>query len=255
MKKTSITSTRGNSAKVMLGTVTALAAINNSDAAIVYFDVNPDIAMNDASRVFKFDLSNGTYFVSPNSNAFYGQTRFLFGSNFQLDNMFSITGENIGVAGYGVYNNLSQLTFGATINAGTSPSWLGYSYGGSFYTPTGWNGTNQSGYAGLRIDAGGGNYNYGWVALNWTQLPDILTISGFAFENSYNTAILAGDQGGGSAAGPEPGQVAASLLLLTGIAGYMAYRRRMGAATEPNALHTLALGARGIADFRADKAA
>jgi hypothetical protein len=49
--------------------------------------------------------------------------------------------------------------------------------------------------------------------------------------------------------------VAASLLLLTGIAGYMAYRRRMGAAIEPNALHTLALGARGIADFRADKAA
>ena len=52
--------------------------------------------------------------------------------------------------------------------------------------------------------------------------------------------------------------MAASLLLLTGIAGYMAYRRRMGAATEPNALHTLALGAlgaRGIADFRADKAA
>lgn len=41
----------------------------------------------------------------------------------------------------------------------------------------------------------------------------------------------------------------------TGIAGYMAYRRRMGAATEPNALHTLALGARGISDFRADKAA
>lgn len=153
----------------------------------------------------------------------------------------------------GLGYKLSQLTFGATINAGTSPSWLSYSYGGSFYTPSGWNGTNQSGYAGLRIDAGGGNYNYGWVALNWTQSPDILTISGFAFENSYNTAILAGDQGGGSAAVPEPG--AASLLLLTGIAGYMAYRRRMGAATEPNALHTLALGARGIANFRADKAA
>ena len=89
----------------MLGTVTALAAINNSDAAIVYFDVNPDIAMNDASRVFKFDLSNGTYVVSSNDNAFYGQTRFLFGSNFQsnfqLDNLFKIIGENIGVAGYG----------------------------------------------------------------------------------------------------------------------------------------------------------
>ena len=251
MKKTSITSTRGNSAKVMLGTVTALAAINNSDAAIVYFDVNPDIAINDAKRVFKFDLSNGTYQVS---TSLTGQT-FTFESDLFRDNTFSIFPQGgARAATYGLGGDLSQLTFGATINAGSS-TWLDYSYGGSFYTPTGWNGTKQSGYAGLRIDAGGGNYNYGWVALNWTQSPDILTISGFAFENSYNTAILAGDQGGGSAAVPEPGQVAASLLLLTGIAGYMAYRRRMGAAIEPNALHTLALGARGIADFRADKAA
>jgi MYXO-CTERM domain-containing protein len=147
------------------------------------------------------------------------------------------------------------LASSATINASTSSSWLDYSYGGSFYTPTGWNGTNTSGYAGLRIDAGGGNYNYGWVALNWTESPDILTISGFAFENSYNTAILAGAQGGGSAAVPEPGQVASSLLLLAGIAGYFAHRRRAAAGAEPSALHKLALGARGIADFRSNKSA
>ena len=49
--------------------------------------------------------------------------------------------------------------------------------------------------------------------------------------------------------------MASSILLLAGIAGYLAYRRRMGAATEPDALHKLALGSRGIADFRADKAA
>jgi MYXO-CTERM domain-containing protein len=93
------------------------------------------------------------------------------------------------------------------------------------------------------------------MALNWTESPNILTISGFAFENSYNTAILAGAQGGGSAAVPEPGQVAASLLLLAGIAGYFAHRRRAAAGAEPSALHKLALGARGIEDFRSDKAA
>jgi MYXO-CTERM domain-containing protein len=253
MKKVSITSTRGKSAKVMLGTVTALAAINNSDAAIVYFDVNPDIAMNDANRDFKFDLSNGTYQVST-SLTLTGQ-RFIFESDLIKDNTFAIVPQaGAQAATYGSGGDLSQLTFGATINAG-SFTWLDYSYGGSFYTPSGWNGTNQSGYAGLRINAGGGNYNYGWVALNWTQSPDILTISGFAFENSYNTAILAGDQGGGSAAVPEPGQLASSVLLLAGIAGYFAHRRRAAAGAEPSALHKLALGARGIADFRADKAA
>jgi hypothetical protein len=154
--------------------------------------------MNDAKRVFKFDLSNGTYVVSSNSNAYIGQTLFRFDSALVKDNTFGIDGTNIGVATYQIGSKnylISQLSSSDTINAGTSSTWLNYSYGGSFYTPSGWNGTNQSGYAGLRIDAGGGNYNYGWVALNWTQSPDILTISGFAFENSYNTAILAGDQG------------------------------------------------------------
>jgi MYXO-CTERM domain-containing protein len=237
----------------MLGTVTALAAINNSEAAIVYFDVNPNIAMSDTKRIFGFDLSNGTYVVSSNPNDFAGQTLLAFDTFIYAPfDAFSIFGPTIGVAGYGGYK-LSQLASGATINAGTT--WLGGVSGGSVPTPSGWNGTNQSGYAGLRIDAGGGNYNYGWVALNWTESPENLTISGFAFENSYNTAILAGDQGGGSAAVPEPGQVAASLLLLAGIAGYFAHRRRAAAGAEPSALHKLALGARGIADFRSDKAA
>jgi hypothetical protein len=45
------------------------------------------------------------------------------------------------------------------------------------------------------------------------------------------------------------------LLLLAGIAGYFALRRRAGAASEPNGLHCLALGARGIEEFRKNKAA
>jgi MYXO-CTERM domain-containing protein len=236
----------------MLGTVTALAAVNNSEAAIVYFDVNPDIALSNAARAFKFDLSNGTYAVSSNPQDFYGQRQFLFGRIGDAFGIFGYSSYNSTSAGYGAFL-LSQLASGATIGAGTT--WLENAYGYSGYTPNGWNGINQSGYAGLRIDAGGGNYNYGWVALNWTESPYILTISGFAFENSYNTAILAGDQGGGSAAVPEPGQVAASLLLLAGIAGYFAHRRRAAAGAEPSALHKLALGARGIVDFRSDKAA
>jgi hypothetical protein len=252
MKRTSIISPRGNSAKVMLGTVTALAAVNNSEDAIVYFDVNPDIALSNAVSVFKFDLSNGTYAVSSDPSDFAGQRKFAFSKFGNAFGLYGAYSYNTTSAGYGVYL-MSQLASGATIDAGTT--WLGEAVGGSGFTPTGWNGINQSGYAGLRIDAGGGNFNYGWVALNWTESPENLTISGFAFENSYNTAILAGAQSGGSAAVPEPGQVAASLLLLAGIAGYFAHRRRAAAGAEPSALHKLALGARGIADFRSDKAA
>ncbi len=122
---------------------------------------------------------------------------------------------------------------------------------------------------------------YDWSGLSWNVNPGTYTIAAY-YSGGTRTPRLAatsvtmvadpswfvigpteaGDNyalfvqaSSGTAAVPEPGQVASSMLLLAGIAGYLAYRRRMGAATEPDALHKLALGSRGIADFRADKAA
>jgi hypothetical protein len=105
------------------------------------------------------------------------------------------------------------------------------------------------------MDVGGGNFNYGWAQISVADPASSITITGFAFQKDLNVAILAGDTGGGPVPVPEPGQVAASMLLLAGIAGYFALRRRAGASTEPNGLHSLALGARGIEEFRKNKAA
>ena len=237
------------STTLTLGSLAALAAANNAEAAIVYFDVNPDQTISDGGFAMfgEINLGSGTYTYGSTSSP-----EFALFFNIGGTNLYNGFGNQSVEWGLGGGSFVPNLTYGSTIDSLAITSWSnGYGYlvqGGSGY----WVG-GANAYAPLRINQGGGNYNYGWVAINYDTLGPTATITGFAFEDQVNTTILAGATV--SAAVPEPGQVAASLLLLTGIAGYLAYRRRIGAATEPDALHTLALGSRGIADFRADKAA
>jgi hypothetical protein len=132
------------------------------------------------------------------------------------------------------------------------------------YNGTGpWAGGGNA-YAPLRINAGGGNYNYGWVNINFTDNGDGSSssiITGFAFESDLNTAILAGDTGAGGGEGgsavPEPSSVA--LIALGGLFG-LAARRGLRQEQEETSvmserLMQLASGARGVEQLRADKAA
>jgi hypothetical protein len=122
----------------------------------------------------------------------------------------------------------------------------------------------QSGFAPLRINAGGGNYNYGWVEVTVTSgnifSPPYMgtvdvTVTGFAFEDQLNAAILAGDTGGGPAPVPEPGTMAVGAGLFALAVGAHLRRRREKKAAASEALLNLAAGARGVEKFRADKAA
>ena len=223
--------------KVTLGTVAALSAANSADAAIVYFDVNKTSPKNTPLSVGAINLATSTYTLNNFTNPFFagyvGSVDFYtFGSIWT-----QVSANRIIALDYGdTISSGATFAYGRIATPGTTPGWT--------------NGVDT--YFGLRLDAGGGNYNYGWMNVNVIQNTSS-TINSFAFEDQVNTAILAGATS--SAAVPEPGQVAASLLLLTGVAGYFAYRRRAGAASEPKALHDLALGARGIAEFRENKAA
>ncbi len=79
-------------------------------------------------------------------------------------------------------------------------------------------------YIGFRSGGGaaGLGYNYGYLEVTWTASTETFTILGGAYESDYNVGIT-------SAAVPEPGQVAASLLLLFGIGGYIFLKRRKAA--------------------------
>lgn len=92
-----------------------------------------------------------------------------------------------------------------------------------------WNVSNQPGFAAFRLDAGGGNYQYGWIRLKWTDsagdsnpYPNTVTAIDWAYESTPNTAIQAGDTG----PVPEPSR---ALLALAG-AGAAFLRRRRKAA-------------------------
>ena len=78
-------------------------------------------------------------------------------------------------------------------------------------------------YMGFKTSQG----NYGWLRVTWDSESEDFQIYSGAYESVAGDAILAGDTGGGTSAGPEPGQVASSLLLLTlGAAGVAIQRQR-----------------------------
>ena len=230
-------------AKITLGTAGALSAGDTADAGIVYFDVAPDQTINQITNPQQvsfgnIDLTYGTFQL--NSTA--GKS-FLLAYN---SSFFYVLGGSIDF-GLSASTKVSKLSAGTTINGALTSAWNN-SYV-NFSTNAGslgnWAGNNNA-YAALRISAAGGNFHYGWANIITSTSAKTATITGFAFESTANTAIQAG-------AIPEPSTHA--LLLLTGMAGYFASRRRAGAVTEPKALHDLALGARGIAEFRGNREA
>lgn len=111
------------------------------------------------------------------------------------------------------------LSFGTTIDSSLS-----------FTGGNGWSSdvcNNTSGYWGVAFNQGDGNFNYGWVQV---QVNDSgMTFGEAAVNTTLNEAIVAGDIGS-TAAVPEPSQVAASLLLAAGIAGFVIVKRRKEAS-------------------------
>lgn len=209
------------------GVAASIGASTDAEAAIVFFDVNPNQTITAGQSVIFGDISLG-------SGAFnLGDTD---SPSFML--MFTGGGSTL----YNGYGNTSiewglnpasevlKLAYGATISAGAASSWYG-SYNDLTRAGSGpWAG-GANAYAALRFDAGGGNFHYGWVAIDYGTSPSpYATITGFAFEDQVNTAILAGDQGA-PAAVPEPGTWAAAALLAGG-ATFLRWRRRRDEAQK-----------------------
>ncbi len=90
-------------------------------------------------------------------------------------------------------------------------------------------------YMGFRSGGGAAGYNYGYLEVTWASATQTFTIFGGAYESLRGVGITAGSLV--SASVPEPGQVAASLLLLSGIGGYIFLKRRKAAkpAVAPTA--------------------
>jgi len=219
--------------------MSALISQGSAEAGVVYFDVN--VAGCCDLQIINPEVGNVGYSVESQGNSFSIKP--------QYGGFFDFSGDPIGVfADKGFY--ITPISRGTPISSAmiqgefefTSLGMVGFSYESEPEGPT---------FFALRLDAGSGNYNYGWVQI--LELGTTYIITGFAFEKDVNTMIVAGDTG--AAAVPEPG----SLAVVSGLFGLMvAANRRARKRDEPSApesLLNLASGASGVQKLREESAA
>lgn len=197
-----------------------LASAPAAQAAILYTDVE-DLTYNISSTgsiYFDLDQSSGVAPFASLSN-FTGADFRLYGT--------SGNAERPRIAGTSASNQFAndsasylvpKFAANSSIAASSAlywPSSGGFlEFSGSGY----WQGNSEDAYLGLRLDAGSGNFRYGWARINYNDTANTNTLKDFAIEQTLNTPILAG-----AGAVPEPGR---ALLLALGLGGAALRRRR-----------------------------
>jgi len=89
-------------------------------------------------------------------------------------------------------------------------------------------------YLAFRVDAGGGNYQYGWMKATWNSTTKQYQLLSAAYETSFNTAIAAGSRGDSGGTVPEPSSGVAVAMLMGGTALRQWRKNRREAATNAN---------------------
>jgi hypothetical protein len=214
----------GKSCRIFMASACALMGLTALPASggIVYFDVNPDLTLNvgDTANFGDINVVTATYTPGSTTGNFFGLT---LTSNQTRYAIFEGTGNGTIEWAFEGEAIVPKLALNTEIS-GTSPwpwdGWDGFGVALANDNLLTW-GSGGTGYAALRIDQGGGNYNYGWAEISYTPngASTTATVTGFAFQGDANTSILAG------ATVPEP---STCVMALAGLAcgGYSMFRRR-----------------------------
>jgi hypothetical protein len=175
----------------------------------------PDTTITTGGKVyFDLDRSGG------------GPSSYYAGADFYASFLFSMPEKPLLNGGFGGGPGRHSLSDGGNnalrlaLNSPITPSgsWVSFPYLEKNNVGP-WQGTAGDAYLGLRLDAGSGNFRYGWARIDYNDAANSITLKDFAIEQTLNTPILAGDVG----AVPEPGR---ALLLALGLGGAALRRRR-----------------------------
>lgn len=184
----------------------------NAPAAIVFWTggiatADFDVPGQQSFKIGSLNASNGGSYVLNNGSV--PEFRIEFdGVNPENPRMVNTNFVPIAVSNELSGEGLRQFALNEVIGPSVSIDWAGQGFMEQVSGTTIWD-TNTQGYAGFRVDVGGGNYNYGWALLDYDDAGNAVELIAFAMESEVNTSIQAG-------AVPEPGVVTLGLAALFG---------------------------------------
>ncbi|MBL7965318.1 MAG: T9SS type A sorting domain-containing protein [Flavobacteriales bacterium] len=179
--------------KAYTGMSAAFMAVGaHADGQVIYTDVDPDQVLVNDQFTIDFDNDGNQDLLILHSTTSSG------GLNIQAA---AVSGEVLGTVTSSFMYPL-VLAAGAPIDP-ANPNWqasyafgtlaIRYSYGSSTAVYGNWLG--QNGYLGVRFTSGAGDTHFAWVHLSVGAQCENITIYGYAFNATPNTAINAGDDG------------------------------------------------------------
>ena len=222
------------SAYLTAGIGTALVGTPQAEAAIITINLSGPFYSSDLVLVNGGQLSSSSGLGFPVYPGFYSTPQtisFGLGISYGGQLNFSHSTQKIGL--YGAYglgfaagaSNATPVNFAAGQTIDSSANFVQNNnslFFRGFGAPVSSPDFGSGSYMGFKTTSG----RYGWMEVTWTSATSQFQILSAAYEDVIGTGILAGDTVG-SAAVPEPGQVASSLLLLAlGSAGVAIQRRR-----------------------------
>lgn len=176
----------------LAGSIVAIGS--QSDAQVVYTDINPDSTVTVGGSSYFLDLDNDGNFdfavnLNIGSGSYTSQQVAIspIGSN-------AIAGDTVGAYVYPfAFNNGDTIQSGLQFNMGSNQSMASYFGPGYFYGN--WSGVTDK-YAGLYFYIGT-QIHYGWARLDIDSTADQFTIKDYAYNTVADEYILAGETGVG----------------------------------------------------------
>jgi len=160
-----------------------LAISGISSANIIYTDITDATLASGGSITINMDGTGADEFTIDDNS---------FGGNPEPSIFFNANSEFVTVSA-AEWDVLKGLSLNTTIGANSSWESFGDAYIDPFWGTTMFPTSNDT-YIGATFNLGA-NTHYGWIRVNWTSASGILVVKDFAYEDTPNTAINAGDTG------------------------------------------------------------
>lgn len=211
-QSTSSTPWKSYSTAAMLG---AMAVGQSAQAEIIFTDIADVTIGPDAAAPIYIDINGDVIGATPPPGAQQEFSIATFANSVRI-NPYNIGGQASQVLTSGAYY-VNSFAAGDLIDS-TSAAAGGVNFAARTAGPYFYNFVETEKFVGLKWDIGGGDFLYGYAAIDITgaNYGEVqVTLKSFAYESEANVGIEAG-------AVPEPG----SLALLAAGAGAIAFRRR-----------------------------